>query len=165
MSKRQPSLRADSLGVTYVMTNAALNSVKVGYTHSGSARMRTLRKLGWRDFGVLVVATHRLARDIEQATLLQIRCRCLVPVHLTAELMPFGWTETISASLLPPLEVWDLVCEQAAWVQLAPTVARPVDARRRNGGTPPRRRPGDTLPYSRMARIQARIERTVEKKD
>ncbi|MEU0200905.1 MULTISPECIES: hypothetical protein [unclassified Streptomyces] len=163
MSKRHPTLRADSLGVTYVMTHPELHSVKVGYTHSGSDRMYTLRKLGWRDFGVLVVATHRLARDIEQATLLQIRCRHLVPVHLTAELMPLGWTETISASLLPPQTVWDLVCEQAAWAQLAPSVTRPPDARRRNGGAPPRRRRGDTLPYSRMARTQARIERTEKK--
>ncbi|MFE0974307.1 hypothetical protein [Streptomyces rochei] len=147
------------------MTHPEFNSVKVGYTHSGSARFRDLRKLGWRDFGVLVVATHRLARDIKQATLLQIRCRHLVPVHLTAGLMPFGWTETISASLLSPLAVWDLVCEEAAWAHLAPSVTRPPDRRRNNGGIPPRRRSGDTLPYALIARTQARLERTAEKKD
>ncbi|MFF9240085.1 hypothetical protein ACF1AL_14800 [Streptomyces sp. NPDC014801] len=165
MSKRRPTLRSDAQGVTYVMTNEPFKSVKVGYTHAGSDRLRTLRKLGWRDFGVLVVATHRLARDIEQAALLEIRCRHFAPVHLTPELMPAGWTETVSANLLPPLAVWDIVCEQAALIQLAPSVSRPSDGRRRNGGTPPRRRPGDSSPYSRLARTQARLERLPEKKD
>ncbi|MFI8962070.1 hypothetical protein ACIGO8_08135 [Streptomyces sp. NPDC053493] len=36
------------------------------------------------------------------------------------------------------------------------------DGRRNNGGTPPRRVPGDTLPVSAIARTQARIERTPE---
>jgi chemotaxis protein histidine kinase CheA len=34
------------------------------------------------------------------------------------------------------------------------------DGRRNNGGTPPRRRPGDTQPYSPLAKKQARIEQT-----
>jgi chemotaxis protein histidine kinase CheA len=38
------------------------------------------------------------------------------------------------------------------------------DGRRNNGGTPPRRRPGDSQPPHPIARTQARIERTVEKK-
>lgn len=38
------------------------------------------------------------------------------------------------------------------------------DGRRNNGGTPPRRRPGDSQPPHPIARTQARIERT-EKKD
>lgn len=39
------------------------------------------------------------------------------------------------------------------------------DGRRNNGGTPPRRRPGDSQPPHPIARTQARLERTVEKKD
>jgi chemotaxis protein histidine kinase CheA len=39
------------------------------------------------------------------------------------------------------------------------------DGRRHNGGTPPIRRPGDSLPPSPIARTQARLERTIEKKD
>lgn len=39
------------------------------------------------------------------------------------------------------------------------------DGRRNNGGTPPVRRPGDAPPPSPLARTQARIERTTEKKD
>lgn len=38
------------------------------------------------------------------------------------------------------------------------------DGRRNNGGTPPRRRPGDTQPPSPIARTQARLERTGEMK-
>lgn len=38
------------------------------------------------------------------------------------------------------------------------------DGRRNNGGTPPRRTPGDTTPYAPIARAQARLEQT-EKKD
>ncbi|WP_171117817.1 MULTISPECIES: hypothetical protein [unclassified Streptomyces] len=37
------------------------------------------------------------------------------------------------------------------------------DGRRNNGGTPPRRTPGDTAPYSPIARRQARLEQTTEK--
>jgi hypothetical protein len=162
VSKRRPTLKPDALGVTYVMTHAPLNSVKIGYTHSGSDRMRTLRSLGWRDFGVLVLATHRLAWEVEQATLLQIRSRHLAPVHLTPEHLPNGWTETVSASLLSALTVWDMACEQAGLIQLSPTLVRPPDGRRRNGGIPPRRMPGETQPYSRLARTQARLE---QKKD
>jgi hypothetical protein len=43
-----------------------------------------------------------------------------------------------------------------------PGADRPSDApdgRRKNGGTPPRRRPGDTQPASQIARHQARLER------
>lgn len=39
------------------------------------------------------------------------------------------------------------------------------DGRRSNGGTPPRRMPGDAPSPSPLARTQARLERTVEKKD
>jgi hypothetical protein len=39
------------------------------------------------------------------------------------------------------------------------------DGRRNNGGTPPRRTPGDSQPNSPLARTQARVERTTEKKD
>lgn len=39
------------------------------------------------------------------------------------------------------------------------------DGRRNNGGTPPRRTPGDTAPNSPLARTQARLERTTDKKD
>ncbi|MGW5426862.1 hypothetical protein ACWET9_06495 [Streptomyces sp. NPDC004059] len=37
------------------------------------------------------------------------------------------------------------------------------DGRRHNGGTPPRRRPGDTAPYSAIARKQAALEQTAKK--
>jgi hypothetical protein len=39
------------------------------------------------------------------------------------------------------------------------------DGRRNNGGTPPVRRPGDTAPYSQLAKKQASIEQAPEKKD
>ena len=39
------------------------------------------------------------------------------------------------------------------------------DGRRHNGGTPPVRRAGDTQPYSPLAKKQASIEQTTEKKD
>ena len=39
------------------------------------------------------------------------------------------------------------------------------DGRRNNGGTPPVRQPGDTAPYSQLAKTQARLEQTTEKKD
>jgi hypothetical protein len=37
------------------------------------------------------------------------------------------------------------------------------DGRRNNGGTPPRRRPGDTQPYAPIARKQAALEQTADR--
>jgi len=37
------------------------------------------------------------------------------------------------------------------------------DGRRNNGGTPPVRRPGQTAPYTPIARAQARLEQTTDK--
>jgi chemotaxis protein histidine kinase CheA len=39
------------------------------------------------------------------------------------------------------------------------------DGRRNNGGTPPRRRPGDTQPYAPLARKQAALEQAAARKD
>lgn len=39
------------------------------------------------------------------------------------------------------------------------------DGRRNNGGTPPRRRPGDTQPYAPIARKQAALEQAAARKD
>jgi hypothetical protein len=150
-------------GVTYVVVHPWLQSVKVGFTSPSATRLRDLSSRGWSLYRTLDSKTPELAREIEQATLFDIRFRLYVPAHLTEPQMfgLAGWTETSSLALISAREVWDLLCEQAAIVQLAPVVSGPPDGRRNNGGTPPRRLRGDTLPYSRMARTQARLERTV----
>lgn len=147
-------------GRVYVLTHPDFRAVKVGYTTPKSTRLNDFHRDGWEPYRTLEVATHKIARQIEQDSLFEIRFCRLVPPYLTKnEMRLFGWTETSSLGLISAREVWDIVCEQAGLVQLSPHVIGPLDGRRKNGGTPPRRVRGDTLPYSQMARTQARLER------
>lgn len=150
-------------GITYVFVHPDLQSVKVGYTTPSATRFRELGRRGWTPYRCLHSRSATLAREIEQAALFDIRFRLRVPPHLRREqlLGIDGWTETSSLTLVDANQVWEIVCQQAALIQLAPVIEGPPDGRRSNGGTPPRRVAGQTLPYSRMARTQVRIERTV----
>lgn len=146
--------------LTYVVTHPGFRAVKVGYATTNSRRLEELGRRGWEPYRALAVATNELARQIEQAALFELRHRRYVPPFLTSVEMRIGWTETASLGLTSARELWGIVCEQAALIQLSATVTGPPDGRRRNGGTPPRRVRGDSLPNSRMARTQARIEHT-----
>ncbi|MFB6568395.1 hypothetical protein [Streptomyces noursei] len=153
-------------GITYVVVHPGFRAVKVGFTMTDSCRLEELGRCGWEPYRNLVVATQELARQIEQGALFEIRFRRYVPRYLTsAEMRTAGWTETASLGLIAAREVWDIVCEQASLIQLGPAIKRAPDGRRRNGGTPPVRRAGQTLPYNKLARTQARLEQTAEKKD
>lgn len=147
------------VGLTYVITHPEFRAVKVGYTTPKAKRLEQFGRRGWQPYRSLEVATSAIARQIEQASLFEIRHRRLVPAYLTPnEMHEFGWTETSSLGLITAREVWDVVCWQAGVVYLSPHVTGPPDGRRRNGSTPPRRVRGDTPKYSRIARTQARIE-------
>ena len=154
-------------GITYVFIHPSLRSVKVGYTTPSANRFRELIRRGWTPYRRLNSKSATLAREIEQAALFDIRFRLYVPPHLSKEQLPGidGWTETSSLALISAADVWEIVCQQAALIQLAPVIGRAPDGRRNNGGTPPRRVAGQTPPYSAIARTQARLERTTEKKD
>jgi len=146
-------------GVTYVLIHPDFRAVKVGQTTAKAKRLGELGRRGWNVYRRLEVATAGLAREIEQAVLFELRHRRYIPPYLTQnEMRTFGWTETSSLGLITAEEVWDLVCQQAAATYLAPHIVGPPDGRRNNGSVPPRRRPGDSLPYSSLARRQARIE-------
>lgn len=149
-------MKTPAPGLTYVLTHPGYRSVKVGFTTEGSDRIEGLGRRGWILHRSLRLQTPDLARAVEQAALFQIRHRLSVPVHLTADLMHAGWTETVSARLLPASAVWQLVCEEAGALYLAPVVRKAIGpGRKRNGGTPPRRVPGDTPKYHRAARVAA----------
>jgi len=146
-------------GLTYVLTHPGFRAVKVGCTTSNSRRLEYFGRRGWEPYRSLAVATRSLARQIEQAALFEIRFRLYVPHYLTETEMRYGgWSETSSLGLIAARDVWDVVCEQAAALVLSPAIGRVADRRRRNGGTPPVRRPGQTAPYHPIARTQARIE-------
>ncbi|WP_405883624.1 hypothetical protein OG747_36585 [Streptomyces sp. NBC_01384] len=145
--------------VVYVLSHPEFRAVKIGFAATKSNRLEELGRRGWHPYRTLIVATPELAREMEQAALFEIRYRRFVPHFLTSAEVRHGWTETFSLGLITAREVWDIVCWQAAMTYFAPHVTGPPDGRRRNGGTPPRRVRGETLPYSRMARTQARLER------
>lgn len=147
-------------GLTYVITHPDFRAVKVGYTTPKSRRLEAFGRRGWQPYRTLEVATSELARQIEQSALFELRHRYYVPQYLTQNDMQFGWTETASLGLITAGEAWDIVCQQAGDLYLSAHVSRPPDGRRRNGGTPPRRKRGDCLPNSRIARTQARIEQS-----
>lgn len=150
-------------GTTYVLTHPGYRAVKVGYVSGKSKRLEYLARRGWKPYRHLVVTTGALARQVEQATLFEIRFRLHVPPYLTdAQLVHGGRTETSSLALVSASQVWDIVCEQAGLIHLNPTVGR---GRWLRVPPPHRRRKGDTQPYSTVARVMARIERTPEKKD
>lgn len=152
-------MTAPKTGITYVITHPGYGAVKVGYTTPNAVRLEEFGRRGWRLYRTLDSATPGLAREIEQATLFDLRFRRYVPAYLTqAEVKPGGWTETSSLALISARDLWVLVCEQAGLIQLHPEVKRPLDRRRFNGGTPPIRRRGDALPNSVLARKQARLE-------
>jgi hypothetical protein len=143
-------------GTVYVAVQPDRGSVKVGCTMSGSRRLEMLSRYGWVLHRELYVVSTDLARAIEQAALFDLRHRLLVPVHLTAEDLPNGWTETASASLVSAPQMWHLVGDHAGAAYLAPVV-RKVPGRRgpKTPPTPPRRVAGDTPSYSRAARAAA----------
>ncbi|MFF9309942.1 hypothetical protein ACF1BS_03435 [Streptomyces sp. NPDC014748] len=145
-------------GLTYLLTHPGFRAVKVGYTTVDSRRLEELGRRGWESYRSLAVATDELARQIEQATLFEIRYRRYVPHFLTSVEMRSGWTETSSLALITAREAWEIVCEQAGLLQLSPSLMSAPDGRRRNGGIPPRRTRGDCQPNSRIARTQARLE-------
>lgn len=149
------------IGVTYVLTHPRYESVKVGVTTYGSRRKRDLwRRQGWLPYKELRLASKPIAETVEQSVLLHLRHRLLLPTHLTSDLMPEGWTETVSARLLPPAAVWDLVCIEAGELQMSPSVGpfKPLSHR------PPkhyRRTKGDTPKYHPIARLLASQERRI----
>lgn len=158
-------------GIVYVVAHPARGAVKVGYTSPGAGRVEELMRDGWQPFRRLYVVTPDMARAVEQATLFDLRNRLYIPQFLTSDRMrTFGWTETASIGLIAPGDLWEIVCEQAGLLQMSPSVSVP-DRRRTNGGTPPRRRPGDTPQYvpaagreaSRTARA-AQIGRALSKR-
>ncbi|NEA52396.1 hypothetical protein [Streptomyces sp. SID10815] len=149
------------IGVTYVLVHAEFESVKVGVTTYGSRRLRDLwRRQGWTSYKQLRLASKPLAETVEQGVLFQLRHRLALPAHLTHDLMPEGWTETVSACLIEADAVWNLVCLEAGALQLSPTVGafKPVSHR------PPKqylRTKGDTPKYHPIARLLASEERRV----
>lgn len=154
-------MTASRIGVTYVLTHPEFHSVKVGVTTYGSRRLRDLwRRQGWVPYKELRLASKPLAETVEQGVLLLLRHRFCLPPHLTYDLMPEGWTETVSARLMSAEAIWDLVCQEAGALQLSPSVGtfRPVSHR------PPkhyRRTKGDTPKYHPIARLLASQERRI----
>jgi hypothetical protein len=106
----------------YVITHPALESVKIGHGAEGGEqqdRVERLGRYGWQIYRRLFVASPEFAYTIEQATLFQIRHRLHAPQHLPTGAIPIGgWTETVSAALVPPRRVWDVLCAEAgvAWL-------------------------------------------------
>jgi hypothetical protein len=143
-------------GLTYVVTHSEFGSVKVGCTTYQSRRLRDLWRQGWELHDALRLPSKGFAQMVEQGVLLHLRHRLGLPPHLTAELMPHGWSETVSARLIDAAGVWNLVCEEAAAIQMAPVVGT-FKPTLRCPPNPHKRTKGDTPKFAKIARTQARI--------
>jgi hypothetical protein len=101
----------------YIVTHPVLESVKVGHGAESARqpdRIESLGRYGWQIYRRLFMASPKLAYTVEQATLFQLRHRYHAPQHLPAGAIPVGgWTETASASLVPPRLAWDVLCAEA----------------------------------------------------
>ncbi|WP_329616451.1 hypothetical protein OG244_28395 [Streptomyces brevispora] len=140
--------------ITYVITHPGYRAVKLGYTGAESDRIEQLARHGWQSFRRLSLVSSRLAWEVEQAALFQIRHRLYIPPYLTSGQMPSGgWTETASLSLIDAREAWEIVLEEAAAAHLAAQLGRPKP--RRRIPVPPRRTAGDTPKFAAVARVEA----------
>lgn len=145
---------SSSIGLTYVLTHPALQSIKVGCTTHQSRRLHDLwRRHGWVPYKRLQVASKGVAETVEQGVLMHLRHRLYLPSHLTAELTD-GWTETVSARLIEVEAVWNLVCEEAARLQMEPTLGA-FKPTLHQPSLHHKRTKGDTPKFVRAARVEA----------
>lgn len=143
--------------LTYIITHADFRAVKVGCITGTSNRLEYFARRGWEHYRSLAVCSKQLAHQIEQATLFEVRFRLHIPPYLTeAQMDNGGWTETSSLALIGAAQVWDIACEQAGLIRLAPNVRRGRPMRQ-----PPahRRSKGDALPFHPIAKTEAALER------
>jgi hypothetical protein len=92
----------------YIMTNSALQSIKVGISNDDSRRNRikTHEENGWFLFRRYDFPSGKEASDLENAVLHWIRKIKRLPIHLNSELMPHGgFSETVDAQELTPSEI------------------------------------------------------------
>ncbi|NUV64290.1 GIY-YIG nuclease family protein [Streptomyces sp. CAI-85] len=104
--------------LVYVITHPELAAVKVGQSSTRSARLAEFGRAGWQTYRTLHLPTVPLAYETEQRALFELRHRMHLPPYLTAEQLPAGWTETVSAGTAPPAIVWDIVCAEAGRILL-----------------------------------------------
>ncbi|WP_051942963.1 hypothetical protein [Streptacidiphilus rugosus] len=99
--------------VVYVLHDPTLGVVKVGITAATSDRVARFVKMGFTVVGTLPFGAGQHARNVEQQVLRHVRTQLGLTHALTgADTGSIGgWTETFSATDLPPLKLWELVTD------------------------------------------------------
>lgn len=104
-------------GYLYLITNPHLNSHKIGITNSYKSRKfddRTYQhaRRGWRLHKRMEFSHLRDAKKIESKSLEWIRAELELPIQLSKREMPQGgWTETVDASEIDLVTIWNKVLE------------------------------------------------------
>ena len=104
-------------GYLYLITNSKLNCHKIGIantykTRKFDDRMYQHSKRGWRIHGKLEFKTLRKAKLVESEVLKWMRLELELPIPLSRKEMPQGgWTETVDASEIGLVTIWNKVLE------------------------------------------------------
>lgn len=100
----------------YLITNTALSAHKIGVSGKEvqTERLKAHQKYGWKLYNRLDVETGEIAFLIEQEIILWLRKELNLGVHLVKEQMPQGgFSETVDASEIDPVTIWNKVEEFA----------------------------------------------------
>ena len=110
-------------GYLYLITHPELRAHKIGIAnnykaHKTDDRVYKHQKQGWKKYKQREFRTVQEASEIETAILKWLRMEVNLPFFLTAREMPQGgWTETVSASEIELVTIWNKV-EELAKVKL-----------------------------------------------
>lgn len=114
-------------GVTYLLVNEGLGSVKVGVTASGSSRLKVFRRHGWQAVHVETFDSGLEAMSVEREILDWWRKDLNLPVYVSPEDMPIGGSrETAELESMPIAVAVERLKEAASRMRDIPTEGRAV---------------------------------------
>jgi hypothetical protein len=99
-------------GILYLITNKDLNAHKIGITNENAKEKRLAKhtKEGWKTYKTKYFEDGNSAFEVEQEILLWWRSELGLPSYLSGSEMPHGgYTETVDASEIDLLEIWERI--------------------------------------------------------
>jgi len=103
-------------GYVYLLEHRAFGAYKIGITNVGTSRVAAFQLRGWNVLNLELFAVGSHAATVERAIKKWWRVEIGLPPHLRAEDVPQtgGWTETISADGVNPVECIERIRREGA---------------------------------------------------